>query len=135
MSVVIWWSITWPKGTLSYDNEFPQSKKVATFRSSFLYCTFKSLIWMKRENVPIDWGGLNERNVIFCFTRYLQKFEVAQRIMLFSMKHYFRMSQHFVLIQMFFLKKNNNLDLKLESLDTISNGNLFKSATLSFFTR
>lgn len=133
MSVVIWWSITWPKGTLSYDNEFPQSKKVATFRSTF--CTFKSLMWMKKENVPIDWGGANERNVIFCFKGYLQQFEVAQRIMLFSMKHYFRKSQHFVLIHMFCFKNNNNLDLKLESLDTISNDNVFKQTTLSFLTQ
>ncbi len=52
------------------------------------------------------------------------------------MKHYFRMYQHFFLIQMFLLlKQNNNLDLKLESLDTISNGNLFKRTTLSFFTQ
>jgi len=67
MSVVIWWSITWPKGTLSYDNEFPQSKKVATFRSSFLYIQISYM--NEKENVPIDWGGANERNVIFLFQR------------------------------------------------------------------
>ncbi len=134
MSVVIWWSITWPKGTLSYDNEFPQSKKVATFRSTFLDIQISYMNEKGKYSNRLRWSQWKKCN--FCFIRYLQKFEVAQRIMLFSMKHYFWMSQHFVLIQMFLLlKQNNNLDLKLESLDTISNGNLFKQTTLSFFTQ
>ena len=57
-SVVIWWSITWPRGALSYADEFRESRGILRTLGECLGCANNCGLYYKSFGVIIPFGWL-----------------------------------------------------------------------------